>query len=142
MASNFNNTTPAAAAGSKNVTWQTDGAGNDSAAYIAPADFFAFAAGKPTLNEIFLRLAILRACKFPASATNSYAVASAASGTLGTFTLSKNGTPFATVNYTASATGVFTQASDATFAAGDVLEVQCTTADVSNTLSDVGISLY
>jgi hypothetical protein len=33
MASNFNDTTPAAPAGSANVKWQTDGAGNDSAYY-------------------------------------------------------------------------------------------------------------
>jgi hypothetical protein len=31
MSSNFNNTTPAAPAGSVNVSWQTDGSGNDSA---------------------------------------------------------------------------------------------------------------
>jgi hypothetical protein len=34
MASNFNNTTPAAPAGFTNIIWQTDGAGNDSA-YVA-----------------------------------------------------------------------------------------------------------
>src|SRR6266850_2396962 len=35
MASNFNDTTPAAPAGGLNVKWQTDGAGNDSAYYTA-----------------------------------------------------------------------------------------------------------
>ena len=36
MASNFNHTTPAAPAGNQNVTFQTDGAGNDSA-YVPAA---------------------------------------------------------------------------------------------------------
>jgi hypothetical protein len=35
MASNFNDTVPAAPAGGINVLWQTDGAGNDSAYVIA-----------------------------------------------------------------------------------------------------------
>ena len=38
MASNFNDTTPAAVAGGVNVKWQTDGAGNDSA-YIPSGSF-------------------------------------------------------------------------------------------------------
>lgn len=44
MASNFNNTTPAAPAGGVNVLWQTDGSGNDSA-YIAAGGFAPVYAG-------------------------------------------------------------------------------------------------
>jgi hypothetical protein len=47
MASNYNDTTPAAAAGGLNVKWQTDGAGNDSA-YVVLASIAAGIA--PTVN--------------------------------------------------------------------------------------------
>lgn len=141
MPSNFNDTTPAAPAGSLNVKFQTDGGGNNSAYVAAPFDVPVFAPGVGTNNQKLLRIKLTRATKFPAGAANSYATASAASTGTATFTFSKNGAPFATVAYTASATGVFTQASDATFAAGDLLEVDGP-ATADGTLADVGMTLY
>ena len=141
MSSNFNDTTPAAPTGKLNVKWQTDGSGNDSAYFTAPFDVPIFAPGIGSNNQKLLRVKLTRAVTFPASAPNSYAVASAASTGSPIFTFSKNGTPFATVTYAVSATGAFTQASDAVFAAGDLLEVDGpATADA--TLADVGMTLY
>src|SRR5208337_2419935 len=141
MASNFNGTTPAAPAGSKNVTWQTDGAGNDSAYYLSPFDVNVFTAGVNTNNQRMWRQQILRACKFPASATNSKAEGRVASTGTVVYTISKNGSGFATITFTASATGVWAQASDATFAAGDLLEVDAP-AVADGTLADVSINLW
>jgi hypothetical protein len=106
-----------------------------------PFDIGVFAPGVGTNNQKLARVALARAVTFPASATLSQAVASAAATGSTTFTLKKNGTSFATVNYAASsAAGIWTQASDAVFAAGDVLEIDGpSTADA--TLADVGITL-
>jgi hypothetical protein len=106
-----------------------------------PFDVGVFAPGAGSNNQKLVRLNLARAVKFPAGASASYAVASAAATGSTTFTLKKNGTSFATVNFPASATtGTWTQASDATFAAGDLLEIDGpATADA--TLADVGITL-
>lgn len=141
MASNFNDSTPAAPAGSLNVKWQTDGSGNDSAYAVAPFDVPVFAPGVGTNNQKLLRIKLTRAVKFPSGAASSYATASVASTGAPVFTFNKNGAPFATVTYTASASGVWAQASDATFAAGDLLEVDGP-ATADGTLADVGMTLY
>lgn len=141
MSSNFNNTTPSAPAGSLNVSWQTDGGGNDSAYVVAPFDVPVFAPGVGTNNQKLLRVKLARAVKFPSGAANSQATASAASTGAPVFTFSKNGSSFATVTYTASATGVWAQASDSTFAAGDLLEVDGP-ATADGTLADVGMTLF
>jgi len=140
MASNFNSTTPAAAAGTKNVSFATDGAGNDSASYIAPADVNVFTAGLNTNNQRMWRQQMTRACKFPSGAANSKAEGRVASTGTVVYSISKNGTPFATVTFTTSATGVWAQASDATFAAGDLIEVDGP-ATADGTLADVSINL-
>jgi hypothetical protein len=104
-------------------------------------DVPAFAPGLGTNNQKLLRFKLTRAVTFPASATLSQATASANATGSTTFTLKKNGTSFATVNYAAGASvGTWTQASDAVFAAGDLLEIDGpATADA--TLADVGITL-
>ena len=106
-----------------------------------PFDVSVFAPGIGTASQKLIRVALARAVTFKAGASLSQAVASAAATGSTTFTLKKNGTSFATVNYAASAsTGTWTQASDATFAAGDVLEIDGpSTADA--TLANVGITL-
>lgn len=141
MASNFNNTVPAAPAGSLNVTWQTDGSGNDSAYFTAPFDVPIFAPGIGTNNQKLLRIKMTRNVIFPAGAINSEATASAASSAAATFTLSKNGTPFATVTFTTAAAGVWVQGTYASFAPGDLLEVDGP-ASADTTLADVGLTLY
>jgi Protein of unknown function (DUF2793) len=106
-----------------------------------PFDLSVFAPGVGTNSQILVRIKLARAVTFPASATLSQATASANATGSTTFTLKKNGTSFATVNYAASASsGTWTQASDAVFAAGDLLEIDGpATADA--TLKDVGITL-
>jgi hypothetical protein len=106
-----------------------------------PFDVAVLAPGLGTNNQVLLRVKLARAVTFPASATLSQAAASAAATGSTTFTLKKNGSSFATVNYAASASvGTWTQASDAVFAAGDLLEIDGpATADA--TLADVGITL-
>jgi hypothetical protein len=106
-----------------------------------PFDVAAFVAGVGTNNQKLLRAGIARAVTFPSGAAASLALASAAATGSTTFTLKKNGSSFATVNFAASAsTGTWTQASDAVFAAGDLLEIDGpATADA--TLADVGITL-
>lgn len=143
MAITFNSTTPAAPGTGANITWQVDGSGNLSG-YVGaglPIDIAAFAPGLGSNNQVLLRIAVNRAITFPASATLSNAVASANATGSTTYTISKNGSSFATINYAASsATGIYTQASPSVFAAGDVLKiVGPATADA--TLKDVGITL-
>lgn len=100
-----------------------------------------FAPGLGTANQKLLRIPLIQAVKFLAGAANSRATASVAATGSTTFTLSKNGTPFATVNFaTSSATGVWTQAADSTFAIGDVLEVDGPALPDAS-LADVGINL-
>jgi hypothetical protein len=142
MASNFNNSTPAAAAGSKNVVFATDGAGNDSGAYVAPYDVNVFTAGLNTNNQRIWRQQPTRACKFPASATNSLAIGRVASTGTVVYTIAKNGVGFATITFTSSATGVWAQASDATFnGTSDLLEIDGP-ATADGTLADVSINLW
>lgn len=106
-----------------------------------PFDVAVFAPGVGTNSQKLMRVALARAVTFPASATLSQAKASANATGSTTFTLTKNGSSFATVNFAASAaSGTWTQASAANFAAGDVLEIDGPgTADA--TLADVGITL-
>lgn len=106
-----------------------------------PYDVAAFAPGLGSNNQVLLRIALPRAVKFAAGAALSTARASATATGSTTYTFKKNGTSFATVNYAASSSsGVYTQASDETFAASDLLEIDGpATADA--TLADVGIVL-
>jgi hypothetical protein len=106
-----------------------------------PFDVAVFAPGVGTNNQKLLRVKLARAVTFPAGAALSLAEASANATASTTFTFTKNGTSFATVTYAAAAAvGTWTQASDAVFAAGDLLEIDGpATADA--TLADVGITL-
>lgn len=100
-----------------------------------------FAPGVGSNAQVLLYIKLDRATIFPASAPNSYAVANTAATGSTTYTFKKNGSSFATVVFSASGTtGAWTQASDATFAPGDILELDGpATADA--TLANVGITL-
>lgn len=100
-----------------------------------------FAPGVGSNAQVLLYLQMDRPCVFPASAPNSRATANTAATGSTTYTLKKNGVSFATVLFSASGTvGAWTQASDATFGAGDTLEIDGpVTADA--TLANVGITL-
>lgn len=106
-----------------------------------PFDIGVFVAGVGINSQILLSLKVARACLFPAGASGSYAFATIAATGSTTFTFKKNGTSFATVVFAASGTtGTWTQASDATFAAGDILEIDGpATADA--TLANISFTL-
>lgn len=106
-----------------------------------PFDIATFAPGLGTSNQKLLRVKVARACSFPSGASGSQATASANATASTTFTLSKNGSAFATINFpTGTAAGTWTLSSTTTFAAGDLLEIDGpATADA--TLADVGITL-
>ena len=104
-------------------------------------DIAVFAPGLGSNSQILLRLKVTRATTFPAGAALSQASASANATASTTYTLKQNGTAFATINFAAGAnSGTWTQAADAIFAAGDILEIDGpATADA--TLANVGITL-
>jgi hypothetical protein len=106
-----------------------------------PFDLGVTSPGVGTNSQVLIHLKLARAVTFPASATLSTAHAGTAATGSTTFTFKKNGTSFATVNFAASGTsGTYTQASDAVFAAGDLLELLGpATADA--TLADFGFVL-
>jgi len=117
------------------------GAADVSLVLPKPYDIMVTAPGLGTNTQVLARFKLARAVTFPAGAALSLAVASAAATGSTTFTLKKNGTAFATVNYAASAAvGTWTQAADAVFAAGDLLEIDGP-AVADATLADVGITL-
>jgi hypothetical protein len=94
-----------------------------------------------TASQKLARIPFARAVVFAAGAALSVAKASANATASTTFTHTKNGAAFATVNFaTGTAVGVWTQASVANFAAGDVLEIDGPGA-ADATLADVGITL-
>lgn len=132
MASNLNGTTPAAPAGSLNVTWQTDSGGNDSAYYTAPFDIPIYNKGVGANGDILFYGIPTRAIKFPSGAASSTAVAKTAAtgagGTAATFTFKKGGVGFATCVFDSGVggglVGTWTQALDAAFnGTSDVLEI-------------------
>lgn len=128
MASNYNDITPAAPAGSFNVKWQTDGSGNDSAYVLGtlltvPVGFYNFGVGQN--NDVYFYGIYPIALVFPASATGATAKALTAATGSTTFTFKKNTVAFATCVFSgAGTTGAYTQASPATFnGTSDILEI-------------------
>lgn len=142
MASNFNNTAPAAPAGSKNVVWATDGAGNDSASYTVPFVPGVGNKGVGQNNDIYFYGILPFAVQFPSGAAGSTAKAKTAATGSTTFTFKKNGSSFATVVFSGSGTvGVFTLGSTTSFnGTSDILEIDGpATADA--TLADFTLLL-
>jgi hypothetical protein len=137
---------PASYAGAdgEEITVKADGSGLQFVP--RPYDVSAFAPGTGSASQKLLRVALTRAVSFFTGSLSAAfgakkAVASAAATASTTFTLSKNGTAFATVNFAeGSAAGVWTQSATATFAPGDVLEIDGP-ATADETLADVGITL-
>lgn len=106
-----------------------------------PVDLLIFAPGAGTDAQDVFRVRFSRAVTFPAGAALSKATAKVAATASTTFTFSKNGAPFATVNFgIAGIEGVYTQAADAIFAAGDLFELDGP-ATADGTLADVGFTL-
>ncbi len=105
-----------------------------------PINIAVFNPGEGSDSQVLFANQLGIAVKFPAGAANSSAVSKAAANATTTFTFLKNGASFATCVFASSGmTGVFTQVSDATFAAGDILEIDGpVTADT--TLANIGIT--
>ena len=128
--------------GDLNVTGEYLQNGEPFSGSSGPVQVGCFLPGVGTNSQVCLYLAMAFAVTFPAGAADSEAVAKTAATGSTTFTLSKNGTQFATIVFSADGTtGAFTQAADADFEAGDILEIDGpATADA--TLANIGISLY
>ena len=106
-----------------------------------PYDIGGTLAGVPTGGSIILRYPLPRAVRFPASLTNSQGIVGTASGATATFSIRKNGTQFATMQFAAGiSTATFTAATATDFAAGDVLTI-IAPSPADSTLSDIGFSL-
>lgn len=123
-------------------TTDTPETGSDWAAFErlpTSYDIPLFIPDKPSNGMLAARIVIVRACALPAGFTGSQASAGTASTGTATFGVFKGATSIGSVTFTASATGTFTSASGASFAAGDVLRiVSPATADA--TLSDISIT--
>lgn len=109
-------------------------------ALTKPFDPSIFILGKPLSAELLLRYTAVRGFTFPSSMTGSYGTADVASTGTAVFSFEKNGTPFATLTFTASGTGVYAAASPTTFVAGDVLTITGPSPQ-DTTLADVSINL-
>jgi hypothetical protein len=95
---------------------------------------------RPTTGAVGARIIAARAFSLPAGLTGSLSSAHTGPTASATFPLQKNGTQFATLVFTPGSTaGVFTAATETTFAAGDVLRILCPTQDT--TLSDISLTL-
>ncbi len=106
-----------------------------------PYDIGSTLGGIPTGGSIILRYPLPRAVRFPAGLPNSQGVAGTASGATATFSVRKNGTQFATMQFAAGiSTATFTAATATDFAAGDVLTI-IAPSPADSTLSDIGFSL-
>jgi hypothetical protein len=91
---------------------------------VLPYDIHIFNPGVGSDAQIVYVLPLSAAVTFPAGAANSYGVALTAATASATYTFKKNGSAFATAVFAISGTvATWTQASDAVFAGGDVLEV-------------------
>jgi hypothetical protein len=116
------------------IVAETSSAGN-------PYDIGASLTGQPASGAIILRYPLPRAVRFPASLPNSKGVVATSAAATATFSLKKNGTQFATMQFAASATtATFTAASDTDFAAGDVLTIVAPTPN-DTSLADLGVAL-
>lgn len=122
------------------VLVMSDGS-NYKTGYPRPVSIAIFAPGVGSNGQVLAYFKMDRTATFPASAPNSYGVASAAATGSTTFTFKKNGSSFATAVFSGGGTtAAWTQASDALFAAGDIFEIDGpATADA--TLANIGLTL-
>jgi hypothetical protein len=107
----------------------------------APYDLGGTFPGQPTSGAVILRFPMPRPVRFQAGFPSSKGVAGTAAAVAVSFTIRKNGTQFATMDFAASATSAtFACAADTDFAAGDVLTlVAPSPADTA--LADIGFAL-
>lgn len=106
-----------------------------------PYDIGGTIVGQPAGGAILLRYPAPRAIRFPSGMVGSRGVAGTAAASSATFSIRKNGTQFATMQFASGAsTATFTAASDMDFSAGDILSmVSPSPADIN--LADIGFAL-
>lgn len=108
--------------------------------FSTPVDLIVYAPGVGSNNQVLVLFAFSRIVKFPSGAALSQAIAKVAATADTVFTFSKNGTPFATVDFGIAATiGTYTQAADEVFSPGDTLEIDGP-AVADATLADIGFT--
>lgn len=106
-----------------------------------PYDIGGTLPGIPAGASVVLRYPVPRAIQFPAGMTGSRAVAAVSSGATATFSIRKNGTQFATMQFSAGVpTATFAAASATTFDPGDVLTV-IAPDPADGSLADIGFAL-
>lgn len=112
----------------------------DAQAKIPPVALTVFIPGVGTNAQTVVRFKVSYGIKFLAGAALSQASASANATADTTYTFKKNGSAFATVLFhSGGTTFTYTQASDSTFVAGDLFEIDGpATADA--TLADIGLT--
>lgn len=109
--------------------------------YAKAYDFHAFVSGKPAASATVLAVKAGRAFTVPQNLTGTQCESLTASAAASVFSLKKNGTQFATINFAAAATvPTFTAASATSFAVGDKLTVTAP-ASQDTTLADVMLTL-
>jgi len=107
----------------------------------APYDVGGSLSGQPAAGATVLRYPLPRPVRFQAGLPNSKGVVGTAPTATVSFSLKKNGTQFATMQFAATATtATFTAASDTDFALGDILTITAPNP-ADSTLSDLGLSL-
>jgi hypothetical protein len=112
-----------------------------AAASSIPYDIGGTLGGIPVGGSIILRYPLPRAVRFPVALAGSQGVAGTASGATATFSIRKNGTQFATMQFAAgTSTATFTAATTTDFAAGDILTILAPNP-ADSTLADIGFSL-
>ena len=106
-----------------------------------PYDIGGSVAGSPGAGAILIRFPVPRAVRFPAALAGSQGVAAVTASATAVFSIRKNGTEFATMQFAASAsTATFTAATATDFAAGDILTIVAPNP-ADSTLADIGFSL-
>lgn len=112
-----------------------------SAVVTYPYDIGGTLPGIPTGASIALRYPLPRAIQFPAGMTGSRGIAAVSSGATATFSIRKNGTQFATMQFAAGVpTATFSAALATNFDPGDVLTVVAPDP-ADGSLADIGFSL-
>ncbi len=106
-----------------------------------PYDLGGTVSGAPGAGAVLVRFPMPRAVRFPASMAGSQGSAAVTASATSVFSIKKNGTEFATMQFAASAnTATFTAASATDFAAGDILTIVAPNP-ADSTLADLGFSL-
>lgn len=102
-------------------------------------DVAASVTGKPGNNAVIMTFTAVRSFSFPTNMTSSRAASEAAATASTVFSITKNGSQFATATFAAAATTATFSGSATSFVAGDVLRIVAPMQDA--TLENIGFTL-